>query len=159
MGVFKSGSTKSRSNGGKTIIAAGCKISGELIDLDGDLHIDGLVEGVVETEQGVSVGKMGAINGLVKATTIIVSGVLEGKVVCEKIDILATGKVLGEVVCSEMMIEAGGKFIGESRELTEGGLIVSFPAEERTKWVAQLVEKSAKKLELVDLELEEKSKK
>lgn len=117
------------------------------------------MEGVVETEQGVSVGKTGTISGLVKATTIIVSGVLEGKVVCEKIDILATGKVLGEVVCSEMMIEAGGKFIGESRELTEGGLIVSFPAEERTKLVAQLVEKSAKKLELVDLELEEKSKK
>lgn len=72
------------------------------------------------------------VSGLVKAKNIVVSGTLEGKVACETIDILATGKLLGEVVCGQMMIESGGKFIGESRELTEGGLIVSFPEETQT---------------------------
>jgi len=60
---------------------------------------------------------------------VVLSGVLEGKVACERIDILATGKLIGELVSGEMTIEAGGKFIGESRELTEGGLIVSLPAD------------------------------
>ncbi len=81
----------------------------------------------------MSIGDKGIVTGLVKAKTIVVSGTLEGKVACESIDILSSGKMLGEVVCGEMMIESGGKFIGESRELTEGGLIVSFPEDEKTK--------------------------
>ncbi|RUM91118.1 MAG: polymer-forming cytoskeletal protein [Thiomicrospira sp.] len=133
MGIFKSGGSKSRPAGGKTIIAAGCKINGEIKDLDGALHIDGHIDGVVETDYDVSIGDEGIVTGLIKAKTIVVSGTLEGKVACESIDILATGKLLGEVVCGEMMIESGGKFIGESRELTEGGLIVSFPENEKQK--------------------------
>ena len=97
------------------------------------MHIDGQIEGVVETDYDVSIGDEGIVTGLIKAKTIVVSGTLEGKVACESIDILATGKLLGEVVCGEMMIESGGKFIGESRELTEGGLIVSFPENEKQK--------------------------
>ncbi len=143
MGVFKSSRTKSRPDGGKTIIAEGCKISGELTDLDGALHIDGRIDGIVETEYDISIGDTGVVTGLIKAKTIVVSGVVEGKVACEKIDILSTGKLLGEVICGEMMIEAGGKFIGESRELTEGGLIVSFPETERTRLATQLADKFA----------------
>lgn len=62
---------------------------------------------------------------------------------CESIDILSTGKLLGEVICGELMIEAGGKFIGESRELTEGGLIVSFPEAERMRLANQLASQFA----------------
>ena len=76
---------------------------------------------------------------MVKAKTIVVSGALEGKVACESIDILSTGKVLGEVICGEMMIESGGRFIGESRELTEGGLVVSFPEIEKQKNTPQAI--------------------
>ena len=68
---------------------------------------------------------------------------MEGKVACESIDILSTGKLLGEVICGELMIEAGGKFIGESRELTEGGLIVSFPEAERMRLANQLASQFA----------------
>lgn len=95
--------------------------------------MDGRIDGVVETEFDISIGDEGIVTGLIKAKSIVVSGTLEGKVACESIDILSTGKMLGEVVCGEMMIESGGKFIGESRELTEGGLVVSFPEEERVK--------------------------
>ena len=133
MGIFKSNGSGSRPAGGKTIIAAGCKISGEIKDLGGALHIDGHIDGIIETDYDVSIGDKGIVTGLVKAKTIVVSGTLEGKVACESIDILSSGKMLGEVVCGEMMIESGGKFIGESRELTEGGLIVSFPEDEKTK--------------------------
>lgn len=97
------------------------------------MHIDGRIDGVVETEYDISIGNKGIVTGLVKAKSIVVSGTLEGKVACETIDILSTGKMLGEVICGEMVIEAGGKFIGESRELTEGGLIVSFPEAEKTR--------------------------
>lgn len=102
------------------------------------MHIDGRIDGIVETEHDVSIGDKGVLKGLIKAKNVVVSGVLEGKVACETIDILSTGKLLGEVICGELMIEAGGKFIGESRELTEGGLIVSFPEAERMRLANQL---------------------
>ena len=95
------------------------------------MHIDGTLDGIIETDNDISIGRLGRIKGIVKAKIIIVSGTFEGKISCEKIEILATGKCLGEVICGEMLIEAGGKFIGESRELTEGGMIVSFSEEER----------------------------
>lgn len=84
---------------------------------------------------------------MVKAKTIVVSGALEGKVACESIDILSTGKVLGEVICGEMMIESGGRFIGQSRELTEGGLVVSFPEIEKQKNSPQAIAEFLQHLE------------
>lgn len=81
---------------------------------------------MVDTEFDISIGKTGALNGLVKAENIVVSGLLEGKITCKSIEILSTGKVVGEVICDELMIEAGGRFIGESRELIENALTVGF---------------------------------
>lgn len=107
------------------------------------MHIDGRIDGIVETEYDISIGNQGMVTGLVKAKSIVVSGTLEGKVACETIDILSTGKMLGEVICGEMVIESGGKFIGESRELTEGGLIVSFPEAEKTRLQQKSNEKVA----------------
>lgn len=84
----------------------------------------------------------GEVKGFVKARTVVLSGVLEGKVACERIDILATGKLIGELISGEMTIEAGGKFIGESRELTEGGLIVSLPDAQKAEAPASLQDSS-----------------
>ncbi|BBP43960.1 bactofilin family protein [Thiosulfativibrio zosterae] len=142
MGIFNSKSARTRQEGGKTIIAQGCRISGELADLKGTLHVDGFIEGTVSTEFDISVGETGVVNGLIKAENIVVSGILEGKVTCKSIDILSTGKVMGEVICGALMIEAGGKFIGESRELTDGAMIVSLAEAERLSdsRVAKLVD-------------------
>lgn len=107
------------------------------------MHVDGRIDGIIETEYDVSIGDKGILKGLIKAKNVVVSGVLEGKVACETIDILATGKLLGEVICGDLMIESGGKFIGESRELTEGGLVVSFPEAERMRLANQLANQFA----------------
>ena len=127
MGIFKSKSRSDREQGGKTIIAEGCKISGEITDLKGSLHIDGNVEGVIESEFDVSIGVTGHASGWIKARRIVLSGVLDGKIACEKIDILAKGKLIGELICSDFTVETGGKFIGQSHEMTEGGMVVSLP--------------------------------
>jgi cytoskeletal protein CcmA (bactofilin family) len=87
------------------------------------LHIDGHLTGVILSDYDVSIGAQGSVNGFVKARTVVLSGVLEGKVACERIDILSGGKLLGELVSGEITIEAGGKLIGERRELQEGELV------------------------------------
>ncbi|NPA72287.1 MAG: polymer-forming cytoskeletal protein [Gammaproteobacteria bacterium] len=127
MGFFSSGSRQSRQEGGKTIIAKGCSFSGEITEIAGALHIDGHVEGVIDSAFDVSIGETGSVSGLVKAKRIALSGTLEGKVACETIDILSTGKLIGELICGEFTVETGGKFIGQSHEMTEGGMVVSLP--------------------------------
>jgi len=91
------------------------------------LHIDGCLEGIVDSGFDVSVGVSGQVTGLVKARSVVLSGTLEGKVACEKIDILRTGKLIGELISGELTVETGGKFIGQSHEMTEGGMVVSLP--------------------------------
>lgn len=85
------------------------------------------MDGVIDSEFDVSIGTTGQVVGLVKARTIVLSGVLEGKVACEKLDILKTGKLIGELISGELTVETGGKFIGQSHEMTEGGMVVSLP--------------------------------
>lgn len=92
--------------------------------MQGALHIDGHIDGIVETSYDISIGQNGSLNGLIKARSIFLSGKLEGKVACERIEILETGKLVGELISGELTIEAGGKFIGQSRELSESGIIV-----------------------------------
>ena len=127
MGFFKSSRKREGAEGGKTIIASGSFFSGKFTELAGPLHVDGRIDGQIESAFDLSIGLQGQVKGYTKARTIVLSGVLEGRVACERINILSTGKLIGELVSGEMTVEAGGKFIGESRELTEGGLIVSMP--------------------------------
>ncbi len=89
--------------------------------------MDGRVEGVVESDHDLSIGQSGYVTGLVKAKKVVLSGVFEGKMICESIEILSTGKLMGELVCHEFVVETGGKFIGQSHEMTEGGMVVSLP--------------------------------
>ena len=91
------------------------------------MHIDGRIEGIIDSEYDVSIGVTGHVSGLLKARSIVLSGVLDGKVACEKIDILQTGKLIGELISGELTVETGGKFIGQSHEMTEGGMVVSLP--------------------------------
>ena len=89
--------------------------------------MDGRVDGVIDSDHDLSIGLSGYVTGLVKAKKIVLSGVFEGKMICEEIEILASGKLIGELVCNNFVVETGGKFIGQSHEMTEGGMVVSLP--------------------------------
>jgi len=91
------------------------------------LHVDGKVEGVVDTSFDISVGSTGVIKGLVKARTLVVSGVVEGHVACDRVEIIASGKLIGDIICREFVVEAQAKFIGQRHELAEGGRVLSMP--------------------------------
>lgn len=143
MGFFNAKDSKARANSRKTIIATGCKINGELVNLDGTLHVDGQIDGIIETDHDISIGIEGKVKGLIKAKMIVVSGVLEGKIACESIEVLKHGRLFGEVLSGEILIESGGKFIGESRELTEGGMVVSFSEDDKKELINQETNKTS----------------
>lgn len=117
MGLF-GGSGKSRPQGGTTIIAEGTRLTGDLA-LSGNLHVDGHVEGTIDSGNDVSVGASGSFEGDIRANRILVSGSVRGRVECEHLEIVATGKVLGEVSSKAFVIEPGGQFVGESRSSGE----------------------------------------
>ncbi len=82
---------------------------------------------MIDSDHDLSIGQEGYVTGLVKAKKVVLSGVFEGKMICENIEVLSTGKLIGDLVCNEFVVETGGKFIGQSHEMTEGGMVVSLP--------------------------------
>jgi len=118
MGVFN----KSESvNHETTVIASGAIFKGE-ISVNGNIHIDGNVEGNISTTTNVSIGNKGAVKGEVKAKKMIISGFFEGKANCHEIEILKDGSLKGEIVVENIIIEKGGDFSGichkKDKELT-----------------------------------------
>ncbi|WP_341829257.1 polymer-forming cytoskeletal protein [Thiomicrorhabdus marina] len=109
------------------MIASGCSIQGEFTELKGELHNDGLIEGVIDTKFDISIGSEGVVKGLIKARSVVISGLVEGHVACDKIEILPDGKLIGDLICREFVVEPGGKFIGQRHELAEGGRVLSMP--------------------------------
>lgn len=99
-----------------TIIADGTISKGEL-NVVGKLHIDGRFEGVVHSEGFISVGTTGCVHGNIQADKIMVSGTVEGNILCNTLEIMHTGNVQGEINTGELVIEPGGVFIGSSQRI------------------------------------------
>lgn len=115
MGLFgKSGNANKRRGGGTTIIATGTTLTGELKP-EGNLHIDGRIEGNIRSEHDVSIGADGSFEGDIHANRMVVSGFARGRIECDSLEIVEQGRVLGEVSSRAFVIEPGGQFLGESR--------------------------------------------
>lgn len=100
--------------GGTTLVAAQSHLNGSLT-LSDNLHIDGRVEGSIDSKANVAIGESGRFEGEIKAKEVIVCGHLDATVDCQRLEIVASGHVTGEVVTDDLVIESGGRFIGQSR--------------------------------------------
>ena len=110
MGVFGK-ADKGSTQAGATVIAKGtCIIGG--ISTEGTVHIDGKFEGVILEADAISIGKTGEVVGDIKANHMVVSGLFDGKIDCNVIQVLSTGKVIGDITYMDLIIEEDGKFEG-----------------------------------------------
>lgn len=110
MGVFNK-TNKETTKAGATVIAKGtCIIGG--ISTEGTVHIDGKFEGVILEADEISIGQTGEVVGDVKTNHLIVSGLFDGKIDCNVIQILSTGRVIGDISYHDLIIEEDGKFEG-----------------------------------------------
>jgi cytoskeletal protein CcmA (bactofilin family) len=112
MGIF-SRSNKVADSGGASIIASGTKIIGKLSITD-SFYIDGEIEGDINSQSVITVGKKGLVIGKLVAKSVIIGGEIKGKVECDSCEILSGGKVKGEVHSASLVIEAGGILEGSS---------------------------------------------
>ncbi|HIP02757.1 MAG TPA: hypothetical protein EYH01_09160 [Campylobacterales bacterium] len=128
MALFKSNREKTESASIKevintaTIITKGTTITGKIVGND-TIHIDGDIEGSIEVDNIVVIGKSGIVNGDIEAQKIISSGIINGNVKCDELEIMepsivkkrvnarkvqVRGKLEGDVVCDGLLIEPKG---------------------------------------------------
>ncbi|MFC0875994.1 polymer-forming cytoskeletal protein [Saccharicrinis sp. FJH2] len=94
------------------LITTGTKIKGEL-SAEGDLRIDGIVEGTINCKGKLVVGPEGSLKGEITCKTAEVMGAIEGKLlVNELLSIKATAKINGDIKTSRLAIEPNAVFTG-----------------------------------------------
>lgn len=114
MGILGRNHSKNGRNTATTVLAAGSNLVGELA-LDGNLHVDGRIDGSIDSKAEVTIGAEGRVEGDIKAKRVLVSGTFDGTIEADRLEIVATGKVTGEVVVGQLVVESGAHFNGSSR--------------------------------------------
>ncbi|MBS3742715.1 MAG: polymer-forming cytoskeletal protein [Wenzhouxiangellaceae bacterium] len=116
MAIFGKDRAQQGTDNGSTVIAAGSDFVGN-ITLKDTLHVDGRIDGDVESESNVVIGENGRIKGRITAETVVVSGQVDGSVSAGRLEIIAGGCVEGDVHIVDLVIEPGGRFNGSSEIL------------------------------------------
>ncbi|TYA52243.1 bactofilin family protein [Formosa maritima] len=94
----------------QNIISKGTKIIGDLTS-EGDLRIDGTIEGNLRTPGKVVVGKTGYIKGTLSGTDAHFEGKFSGKLsLSGTLTLKSTAYIEGEVVLGKLEVEPGATF-------------------------------------------------
>jgi len=82
---------------------------------EGNIRIDGYVEGSIETTGNVIVGEAAKVLADITASNIQVWGAVKGNINASgRLEILPTGRVWGEIRVASLLIDEGGLFRGKS---------------------------------------------
>lgn len=93
-------------------IGVGTKIDGE-ISSNGDIRVDGTLNGSISTKGKVVIGTTGIVEGNVDAANADISGELKGAIsVTELLALKSTAKLDGDIVANKLAIEPGASFSG-----------------------------------------------
>ena len=94
------------------IIGSGTKFIGD-IDTNGDLRVDGIIEGNIVSKGKLVLGAGGSIKGTIKCSSAEISGVFDGKMeVSELLSLKSTSTFKGEMSINKLSIEPGATFVG-----------------------------------------------
>lgn len=130
-------SSKSASYGRElNVLGQGLKVRGRLTG-DGDLRIEGEIEGDVKLSGDLELSSKGLIAGNVSAKSVTIEGALTGDVDAETaVAIRAGARVSGNMSGTEISLEEGATFSGRIEadfELPDGLMAGAGPAGRRGK--------------------------
>lgn len=112
------GATRSGGTGAPSIISADLRILGDII-CDGDIQIEGVVEGDVKSKS-LTVGEAALVKGSVMCETARVRGTVDGEIFARSVFLARTSRVRGDITHESIAIEAGAYLDGRCRRLEEG---------------------------------------
>ncbi|RBP34646.1 cytoskeletal protein CcmA (bactofilin family) [Oceanihabitans sediminis] len=111
--MFSDNKRNKKTNAGSSsqnIIAQGTNITGDLSS-EGDLRVDGTVEGNIQTPGKVVVGKSGVIKGTLNGTDAYFEGKFSGKLtLLGTLTLKSSAYIEGEVVIGKLEVEPGATF-------------------------------------------------
>jgi cytoskeletal protein CcmA (bactofilin family) len=98
---------------GMVLIGKSFVIKGQ-VSCDGDLYIDGQVEGSVDPRGNrLTIGPEGRLKANVTARAVVVRGKLEGNIqASERVDLKQSAVVIGDIVTQSISIESGAHIKG-----------------------------------------------
>ena len=80
-----------------------------------DLVFDGKIEGEIQSNATLTVGKSAHVQGEVKSKSIIIHGSVQGNIdAAERIELKATAQLIGDLRAGRIIIEDGATFVGKS---------------------------------------------
>lgn len=88
-----------------SVLAADAQLSG-MVSSDGDLHIDGMINGTVVARQ-VTVGKTGRVFGTIEAAAVTIAGMVHGGVRASALHLSGTAQVYAWVAYDRLTREPG----------------------------------------------------
>jgi len=95
-----------------SLVAEDVRLRGD-ISTDGDLHLDGAVEGDLKVGR-LTIGETGSVSGSVQADSVEIRGRVAGTISARQVRLCATARVDGDISHAELAIEAGAHFEGRS---------------------------------------------
>jgi len=124
--MFNTKESKSALNGesgGTNQILAGTTINGDIV-CDGNIRIDGVLNGSLQAKGKVVIGASGLIDGEINCQNADISGTVKARVtVAELLVLKATAKLSGDISTNKLSIEPGANFTGAC---SMGGIVKDF---------------------------------
>ena len=94
------------------ILCEGTVIKGDII-AEGDIRIDGNLNGNVEAKGRLVIGPKGKVEGEVNCNNIEVSGYIKGKInVSDLLTMKSSAEINGDIVAGKISVEPGAIFSG-----------------------------------------------
>lgn len=110
------------------LIGAGTNIKGDIAS-DGDIRIEGFVNGSITCKGKVVVGSTGKVEGEITCQNADISGTLNGNIsVAELLILKATANLKGDITTNKLSVEPGANFSGAC---SMGGVVKGLKSNER----------------------------
>ena len=85
------------------------------IESNSVFKMEGVLNGDINGNKLVHVGKTGKVNGNITAETVVIDGEVSGEVAADKVEIGNTGKVYATITSAVFVIQEGGLFEGTKK--------------------------------------------
>ncbi|MFA5000070.1 MAG: polymer-forming cytoskeletal protein [Patescibacteria group bacterium] len=103
----------------ETIIGASIKVKGNFHG-QGDIVVEGSVEGSLKTGADIFVGEKAKVNASIESENSVINGEISGNIKTKNyLAIGATAKISGDIQYGEISIEKGAIIIGQLAKLSE----------------------------------------
>jgi cytoskeletal protein CcmA (bactofilin family) len=98
-----------------SIVSSDLKVEGNMV-CDGDIQIDGRVEGDVRS-RNLTVGEHGAVVGEITADKVQISGTVEGRISAKTVNLAKSARIIGDIAHDSLSMEAGAYLEGRVSRL------------------------------------------